>query len=169
MGWVDETQLHEAYVAPEFPPGMPDDANARDVGSTVTGWRVRCECSTPTSLGPVSSWASDLLVRVPTPALENLATGRIYATDEEAGWIDSRLDVGDLAVKIWREQHLAIPSALDRIEKARYAADAAQRRLDEAVTAARTAGASWEAIGRVAGMTRQSAHQRWAGLDRVRP
>ncbi len=33
--------------------------------------------------------------------------------------------------------------------------------LSEAVTSARAAGASWDAIGRVLGMSRQAAHQRF--------
>lgn len=36
------------------------------------------------------------------------------------------------------------------------------QQLDEAVVTARAAGASWSEVGRAAGMTRQSAHERWA-------
>ncbi|MGW4125786.1 hypothetical protein [Nocardia sp. NPDC004711] len=42
----------------------------------------------------------------------------------------------------------------------------AQARLTEAVQQARRQAASWEAIGRAAGMTRQSAHERWSKLER---
>ncbi|GAB3930634.1 hypothetical protein GCM10011575_47480 [Microlunatus endophyticus] len=195
MGYIDDEGLHEARLAPEFLDGargigtmsgkVPNDhviVDAQYVGepgspsaetryasrpaAEVIGWRVVCECSTPTSYGAVSNWVSDLLVRVPTAALEDLAAGRIYATDDQtAGWLDdSREDVADLAVKIWREQHLAIPTALGRLERARWSVESAQRALDAAAVDARTAGASWDAIGRAAGMTRQSAHQRWAHL-----
>jgi len=36
------------------------------------------------------------------------------------------------------------------------------RELDDAVRFARKAGASWEAIGQAAGMSRQAAHSRWS-------
>jgi hypothetical protein len=38
----------------------------------------------------------------------------------------------------------------------------ARAKLDQAVNAARAAGASWTEIGRAAGMTRQNARQRWS-------
>jgi hypothetical protein len=38
----------------------------------------------------------------------------------------------------------------------------ARSKLDQAVAAARAAGASWTEIGRAAGMTRQNARQRWS-------
>ncbi len=41
-----------------------------------------------------------------------------------------------------------------------------QRRLDDAVAAARAAGATWGLIGEAAGMTRQAAHERWGHLSR---
>ncbi|MFE3002379.1 hypothetical protein ACFXG4_46355 [Nocardia sp. NPDC059246] len=41
--------------------------------------------------------------------------------------------------------------------------DAEQRRI-EAVTRARVAGASWEAIAQAANITRQSAHERWSKI-----
>jgi hypothetical protein len=52
--------------------------------------------------------------------------------------------------------------ALDRIVAAAEAYAGAGYRLDNAVAEARAAGATWEQIGRAAGITRQSAWQRWA-------
>lgn len=42
----------------------------------------------------------------------------------------------------------------------------AQLALDAAVFAARGAGASWAQIGQAAGMSRQSAHERWGRTPR---
>jgi hypothetical protein len=50
---------------------------------------------------------------------------------------------------------------LGDVAQAAQAAGEAGRRLDEAVAAARAAGASWADIGKRAGMARQSAQQRW--------
>ena len=38
----------------------------------------------------------------------------------------------------------------------------AGHRLDKTVAAAKAAGASWADIGRAVGISRQSAHERWA-------
>lgn len=76
------------------------------------------------------------------------------------------MDVDDLFhemfTRIWRREHVDGPDALAAIERARQVVTAAERDLDAAVATARSAGQSWEAIGRAAGMTRQSAHGRWA-------
>jgi len=61
----------------------------------------------------------------------------------------------------WHREHVDAIDALDSISGARAKIAAAERDLDAAVGAARRAGASWEAIGRAAGITRQSAHGRW--------
>lgn len=52
--------------------------------------------------------------------------------------------------------------ALDRIAAATAARDQAATDLARAVADARAVGATWEQIGKAAGMTRQSAHDRWA-------
>jgi hypothetical protein len=43
----------------------------------------------------------------------------------------------------------------------------AQARLDAAVQRARADGRSWGDIGPAAGMTHQSAHERWAGREEL--
>lgn len=39
--------------------------------------------------------------------------------------------------------------------------------LDDAVVAARAAGATWSQIGMATGMSRQSAHERWGHIPRA--
>ena len=40
--------------------------------------------------------------------------------------------------------------------------------LDQTVALARRDGLSWEQIGQAAGLTRQSAHERWRWVDEIR-
>lgn len=54
--------------------------------------------------------------------------------------------------------------ALQTVEDVMAQVREQHRLLDEAVAAARAAGATWEHIGEAAGMTRQSAHERWGYL-----
>jgi hypothetical protein len=58
-------------------------------------------------------------------------------------------------------RHITGWQALEDVEQA-AARQAAARALDEAVRAALVAGASWADIGRVTGMTRRSATERWS-------
>lgn len=51
----------------------------------------------------------------------------------------------------------AVTDAVDQVRDG-------ERRLDVAVVLARASGATWGEIGSAAGMTRQSAHQRWGHL-----
>jgi hypothetical protein len=51
--------------------------------------------------------------------------------------------------------------AVSRVATAAANADAAAADLDAAVADARNAGATWDQIGRAAGMARQSAWRRW--------
>jgi len=52
--------------------------------------------------------------------------------------------------------------AVSRIADLTRAIHAYLRARDEAVSAARAAGASWPQIARAAGISHQAAHQRWA-------
>ncbi|MFE3052974.1 hypothetical protein [Nocardia sp. NPDC059239] len=54
--------------------------------------------------------------------------------------------------------------AVEQITLAVAELDKAQRRVNDTVRAARADGASWEVIGRAAGISRQSAHERWAKI-----
>lgn len=52
--------------------------------------------------------------------------------------------------------------AVTRIEDLTVTIRNALRARDEAVSAARAAGASWPQIARAAGISHQAAHQKWA-------
>jgi hypothetical protein len=60
--------------------------------------------------------------------------------------------------------HLNPLRSLGRIQAAAEALDTARRELDQAVADARQQNppASWAAIGRAVGMSRQAARERWA-------
>lgn len=197
MSWTTDDGQHEAYLVAEFADGqratgtsgagVPDDqiivgteyegepgaiANTRYTtrpAAEVIGWRVVCNCRTGVydTWSETKTWMSDLLVRVPSAALEDVPAGRIYAADGDVIDVDFRDDVADMATNRWHSEHLDGPQALTRIRDARGRLAAADQELDGAVRDARAAGESWEAIGRAAGITRQTAHQRWAGLDRL--
>ena len=57
--------------------------------------------------------------------------------------------------------HLPSPSLAD-VRAAAGDVHKAEARLNEAVQRARAAGSSWADVGDAAGITRQSAHERWA-------
>jgi hypothetical protein len=195
MSWESDDGKHEGYLIAEFSDGqqatgtisgnVPDDQIIVDgeydgepgaitgqrhitrPAAEVIGWRVGCYCRTSESTFAVTgTWASELLVRVPSAALEDVPAGRIYAADEDVAYVDDREDVSAAAVDRWQREHVAGPQALARIRTAREQVAVAERELGAAVQDARAAGESWEAIGRAAGITRQTAHQRWASLDR---
>lgn len=188
MSWSDKSGQHEGYVLPEFADGargngssgggVPDDqvivaveyvgepgsiTGTRYVtrpAAEAIGWRVVCDCRLGDQSSVTNTWSSELIVRVPSSALEDEAAGRIYATDEDV------IDAGDahhgMFWGIWDEQHIAPLEGLAAIARASAAVASAEADLSKAVGAARANGASWEAIGRAAGMTRQAAHSRWS-------
>lgn len=115
----------------------------------VAGLRVVCECG-----WSGSTWSRDEFTTT-SPEWDSI--------DAETSLLaDGRL-IDDVALEEWQD-HVAPITALDRIREAADAVRAAERDLDEAVRAARALATptSWEAIGRAARITRQSAHQRWA-------
>lgn len=137
--------------------GSPEHYVTRP-SAEVIGWRVCCECSGRRGVG----WASsDLIVRVPSTVLEDLAQLRVYAGDDDVPYVGDRPDVEDAARALWVRQHAGAANALRSIREAAQAVSEAQRELDLAVRHGRDTGASWEEIGRATGMARQSAHQRW--------
>jgi hypothetical protein len=145
---------------------VPDDAVIVDIdyddtrpsyvtrpAAEAVGWRVMCDCRTEHGdyLPESRRWTSELLVRVPSKELEDLAAARVFATDEDVAYVDGRDDVADLGYRLWWRNHTAKADALSRVENARARVLAANRELDDAVTDAQTAGASPEAIDRSAG------------------
>ncbi|TWE07395.1 hypothetical protein [Rudaeicoccus suwonensis] len=139
--------------------------------AAVVAWRVCCDhvpahvrdedlrdyWQTPETWMSPTVWR-----RVYSAAEEDLAQGRIYASldDEGSVFIDDRDDLFELIRTEWR-QHIepedherSIRAALDGVTKAKQL-------LDLEVAAARASGLSWAEIGRVAGITRQAARDRW--------
>lgn len=66
-----------------------------------------------------------------------------------------------LVVDEWR-RHIAPWRSLEDLAEAAARHATAVRELDDAVRAARAAGASWADVGRATGMSRQSANERWS-------
>lgn len=186
MGWVHEsdTHLHEAALVPFFEDGAvshgstmvdgvdyevveigrrPDDDRRRP-SAEIVGWLLRCDCASRSS-SDVSTWTDPVQwARVPSASLEDLARHRVFAPDSDVD-ADERLEVAEAARAVWQRDHL---DPLDVEAEIRAAADArrdADARLDAAVAKARRLGRSWADIGAAAGMTRQSANERWR--DRV--
>jgi hypothetical protein len=62
------------------------------------------------------------------------------------------------------ERHLRVAMPVLAIHDLVQQITQAQDDLVEAVRAARAADVSWTEIGDAAGMSRQSAHERWSGL-----
>lgn len=76
-----------------------------------------------------------------------------------------------LAAELDRVRALRMEHTLRAVSAVASAADRAAlagAELDAAVAAARDAGATWQQIADAAGMRRQSAWQRWGGIDRGR-
>jgi len=188
MGWLTDDGRHEGYLAPMFGDGQrghgitggPDDEivvgpelegedgswiwPTRPAGE-VTGWVVCCDCNSSASYGPPSTWVGPVFTRVPSKTQESLAARRIFAPDDDVAYAADRQDVHDAAVELWRSEHAFGVDALTEVQAAAGAAAQAKLRLDAAVALARHSGASWADIGRAAGMTRQSAQERWRGID----
>lgn len=103
--------------------------------------------------------------RVYSAGEQDLAQHRIYAPLDNPWSVDlmERADDGELEELLlaeWRahiepeDPARSIRAALDGVTKAKQL-------LDMEVAAAHAAGMSWADIGRVAGMTRQAARDRW--------
>lgn len=156
MGWFIEGSEHESYVVCVFADGMcgsrgrymeinlmtPDGRSVEhEPGydawrppSQVVGWRIACRCvpfREHVILDP-------LWTRVWDPADEDVAAGRIYTgppASADAADIGDREDLEPLFLDVWH----------------RHIAQDLEARLDDAVAAARSAGVSWEKIGKPSG------------------
>lgn len=114
----------------------------------VVGWRAGCECGW---LGPVwerviSSGLSDHDKRLVYVPFHSVATPSVACED---------------GMKEEWASHAVPASSVAEIEAASRAVKAAQGRLERAVTRGRATGLTWEVIGAAAGVTRQTAHERW--------
>jgi hypothetical protein len=102
-------------------------------------------------------WLGPLFRRVPEPGQHDLARHQVHATPGPGALVPAGVD--DAIYGEWKA-HLP-HETLAVITAAAGDAREAEARLSAAVAAARAAGQTWEAIGRAAGMTRQSANERW--------
>jgi hypothetical protein len=169
MSYQTDDGLHEGWEAAEFPDGRfsvgtgpsgvlvrylrPDlDTGEPGVldGRTAIGWRGVCECG----------WRGPLWERVTDPMEHDLSARKVFDPDPSAG--DS-VPSGVIEDAIHREWlgHLP-PTSLADVRAAAEDVRKAETRLDDAVARARADGSSWADIGEAAGITRQSAHERWS-------
>ncbi|ETA06221.1 hypothetical protein V525_14525 [Gordonia alkanivorans CGMCC 6845] len=184
MGWMHEsdTHFHEATLVAVFDDGAESlgstmvngvdydivewgqhpNEDRRRPSAEIVGWRLACNCARRSS-SEVSTWTDPVQwARVPSASLEDLARHRVFAPDSDVH-ADERPEVAEAARAVWQRDHL---DPLDVEAEIRAAADArrdAEERLDAAVARARRLGRSWADIGAAAGMTRQSANERWRG------
>lgn len=185
MGWQSEDGKHEGWEAAQFPGDRLsfgatggrtggamvvryDLATGRRVeeydplnpivvdGRDAVGWRGICECG----------WVGPLWQRVDSAEEHDLAARRIHAPDvDDLQYGDAPEEVEEAIYWEWRA-HLE-PETLTAVREHAQAVSAAQGRLTIAVHEARQAGASWADIGTAAGISKQSAHERWAGISRI--
>lgn len=191
MGWIldesDALAQHEGYAASVAPDGRtsvssngagfmvrkPDEdqieRRARREGrqtlleeiedlipwDQMVGWQVMCSCG----------WAG------PTWPREVTSPDRHDGTDSEHAMLPDGRTVDDAAYEAWLA-HMEPLRTVSRIRKAADELAAARQNLDRAVLEARLQDppASWGAIGRAAGMSRQAARDRWGSItDEVLP
>ncbi|MFE2961142.1 hypothetical protein [Nocardia tengchongensis] len=169
---------HEGYVAFVFADGLSGGAWSGGPIATTTAdgkplggdeWQHRADadvvawravCSDLDSPSGRECWRGPVWTRVASAAEQDLTQRRIYSTDSMLpGGIEN-------AIMLDWELHIAPTAGTYAVELAADEVSQAQDRLAQAVLEARERGASWEEIGRAAGMTRQSAHERWAKLTR---
>jgi hypothetical protein len=170
MSYITDDGKHEGWDAAEFPDGRvstslsaegvhvqtPQDAIGyfggkypADVvdGRTAIGWRGMCTCG----------WLGPLWRRVPTPGQHDLARRQVH--HDPGNWGTAPPEVEDAIHTEWKA-HLPHPTLAD-VAAAAEDARKAEARLGEAVNRARAAGQTWEAIGNAAGITKESASERW--------
>jgi hypothetical protein len=170
VSWLSEDGQHEGYVARVFADGAlgagvaPEGVIVSELGDVVLGredWEHRpagevvgfvaaCECG----------WRGLPWTRVTSPDRFDLTARRVDASDEDVLYPDGTTTIERLARLEW-DKHTAPDEALVEVTVLAAEQAAVGRRLDAAVARARAAGASWDRIGTAAGITRQSAHERW--------
>ncbi len=116
--------------------------------AAVVGWVAGCTCG----------WRGSPWTRVPVPQLAEPAARRLAVTGP---WADLEAADENRVMQEWR-RHIELWRTLEDVEQAAARQAAAARALDEAVYAARAAGASWTAIGGATSLTGRSAIERWS-------
>jgi hypothetical protein len=172
MGWVSNDNEHEGWAACVAPDGRLSSSSSgegmlvqgvtggykrdklmRDYevvpDSEMIGWRGACTCG----------WQGEMWKRVTSPADADFSRRRDYVSLD--GFADASRKVEDAIHEDWKA-HIAPSEAILGVEAAAREYSQAGQRLDKTVAAAKAAGASWADIGRAVGISRQSAHERWA-------
>lgn len=161
MGWTVEEvsdSEHEGWAAPALSDGRLSGGSTLGavlVGdeqvpeSQVVAFQAACVCG----------WRGVSWLRVSDPSSTNLRLRRVHTA---TGFND---DLPDSVEAMMRDEwlaHVRPVAVVGPVAVASLEYDQAGQRLTEAVVLARDAGASWADIGRAAGVSRQSAHERWA-------
>lgn len=132
----------------------PTDAETHDFipWADLVGWQAACECSWT---GPI--WRRDQTI-----------AGQYGGDDPEDAYLPDGRTVDAAALEAW-QAHVAPLETLGRVRAAAGVFVTARRDLDLAVVEARLQDppASWAAIGRATGMSRQAAHERWSTAQDV--
>ncbi len=163
MTWQTGDGEHEGYVAFEVPGGQLSGGPGGggvivDIGKPtehvvpdreVVGWRTACSCG----------WRGQRWARVTDPAQTDPAANKVYLAADEMAFAPPAVE--NAGHDEWL-RHIKPHVRVAAVRDAAADVDRAQDTLDDAVHAARFAGASWADIGAAAGMTKQSAHERWA-------
>ena len=146
MGWTHDTGYDPAYAHEGYPAAVLDDGTDTAIHTAalqdrVRGWRAACECG----------WrGAGFWPRAEYPRSSSMAPDEVDGFDTDGGIF------AEWSVHL----HATLPGLA--VHDAAQDIDTAMRRLDQAVAEARRAGASWTVIGAAAGLTRQSAYQRWS-------
>jgi hypothetical protein len=175
MGWVSNDNEHEGWAAAVAPDGrlsasssgegmlvqgitgryqpdkmMPDYEVVPD--REIIGWRGACTCR----------WRGELWERVTSLSAADFSHRRDYLSPDDFAHASNKVE--DAIHDEWKA-HLAPLEAVAGVEAAAREYTQAGHRLDKTVAAAKAAGASWTDIGRAVGISRQSAHERWADKE----
>lgn len=131
---------HEGYAAGVLDDGTDTGTWTAAIGARVSGWRAAYDCGwRGGQFYSRAEWPSELGV----------------APDAVEGW-----EAGAGRYAEW-DAHLAVALPALAIHDLTLRIAEAQEELERAVARARAAGESWSSIGAAAGVTRQSAHERW--------
>jgi len=169
VGWLNETESSEhtegwavALAGQEEAIGSTGDDSSSELvllagggkvpASLITGWRAACTCG----------WRGPLWRRARQADTAKRGGRWVYSTEATA---DPDDDTWQGICQEWLEHTRtadATASAVTALEHAAATVATAQTELDAAVSRARAAGTPWETIGRATGISRQSAHTRWA-------
>ena len=144
---------HEGYAASVLEDGTDTGTSSTVLGPRVTGWRAAC----------ASGWRGSVFYpRAEWPSNHGMAPDEVDGWESETGcFVEWKAHVKEAVLEL----ELSLYELTDLMQEIKNA----WRRADRAVRKARAGGASWTTIGRVTGMTGESAHNRWSGLDSTPP